>query len=181
MAVDDEGLRAVEHETIAAALRAQRDLRGRMFAVFVDAQSDELLACRDPREKRERLRATGRLQRRRGDDAGREKRRRREIAADLFHHNRGFRKAEAGAAFTLADQQAGKAHRSAFPPRVARKAVGVIGVAQFAQMSDRRLVGKEAARRVAEKGLIFGEGQGHGSVHSSILILRSTRSVRLEG
>src|SRR5205814_1111696 len=84
-----------------------------------------------------------------------------QVAADLFHDDAAFDVAEPRPAQTLRQQQAAKPHLGERLPQRAREPVGIARVAQFAQMRDRRLVGKEGARIVAHHHLLFGEDERH--------------------
>jgi hypothetical protein len=101
-------------------------------------------------------------QRRCGNHRSREERRRHQGAADLLHDDTGLDTAESAAAEGFRHQEAGEAHLGKALPELGREAGGILGIAQAAQMRDRRLVADETARTVAQHGLFFGEDEGHG-------------------
>ena len=162
VAVDHEAFLAAKGETVAAALRLERGRAGRVLRALVDGERQKQVAGG---ELRQQFLVAGAIavaqQRRRAEKRRRQKRRRRQVAADLLHDDAAFDVAEPRPAQTLGQQQAAKSHLRKRLPQRAREPVGGARVAQFAQMRDRRLVGKEGARVVAHHHLLFGEDQRH--------------------
>ena len=162
MAVDDECLLRREAEAVARALGLERDLYAGGAWRLRRSRARRAVAARDARQVLRLLRAL--LPRASADDrrtAVDKERRGQQVAADLLQHDARLDMAEPEAAVILADQDAGEAHLGERLPQIAAEAGRVLGVAQLAQVRDRRLVGDEIARGVAQHRLFFVEDEGH--------------------
>src|SRR5690349_21802968 len=69
--------------------------------------------------------------------------------------------AEPEPALVLTDQDAGEAHFGERLPQIAAEAVGIVGVAELAEVLDRRVLAHEIPRGVREHGLFVIEVEGH--------------------
>ena len=164
VAIDDEGLCALQLETVAGAGGLQRNRVRTMLWPLIDRERADDRSVGDLRQILALLRlAAGARKRRRREHRGCQERRRHQRVADLLGDNPGLDAAERGAAELFRHQQAGKAHLAESLPEVAGEAVLVLGIAQRAEMRHRRLVGDQAARAVAQQRLFFSEDEGHGS------------------
>ena len=111
MAVDDEGLGAVQLEAIAGSHRLHFGLQRAVFCAFIDGERRQQRTIRDFGQMLGFLRGTSAAQqRRRREHGGRKKRRGHQRAADLLHHHAGLDAAEPAAAEAVGHQQAGKSH-----------------------------------------------------------------------
>ena len=75
---------------------------------------------------------------------------------------------ETEAAIGLRDQDAGEAHLGELLPQAAAEAGGVVRVAEGAEVRDRRGLGRELLRSIAEHGLLVVEVEGHRSSTPSL-------------
>ena len=179
MAVQHEALGPVQLEAVARPLRHGRDPRRRMLRPLVHRQRDDRLARRDPGQPGRLLLGRAALQHRRRKHARPQEGRGRQRPAQSLRHHPGLNRAEARAAVLLRDDDPRKPHLAKGPPQVARDPVGILRVAQLAQMRDRRVLIEEAVGGLLEHGLFFGQDQGHCRLFFLVVILGLVPRIRL--
>jgi hypothetical protein len=98
-------LRPFRRKAVALPLRLERRLFGRVPRTLVDRDREDRFAGENSREPP--LRVLGALDGARRHRRGGKERRGRQVPADLFEHQRGFRRAEAHSALAFRDADTG--------------------------------------------------------------------------
>ncbi len=130
---------------------------------FVERQRHQALALGERGQMRGLLRfAAGKRQRAGADQRGGEERAGGQRAARRLHHLAQAEAAERGAAIGFRHENAGPAELGHLPPQRQGEAQRILVIAQLAQRADRRALGEEIERGVADQRGVAVEGERHG-------------------
>ena len=164
MAVEDEGLAAVQAVAGAVSFRCRGDLVRGVAGAFLEREGKDVLAG----EQRGKIFGllvvrTGLGQQRGGQQRRGHQRRGGQGAAGGLHHLGEAGHAEGGAAVVLRHQEPGPAEFGHLAPERAGKPVGIVAVSQFAQRGDGAALAEEVERGFPHHQGFFGQCQGHGA------------------
>ena len=141
--MDDELLGAIQDEAVAPALGRKRGLLRRVAAALVDGERKHRLAGQDAGIPAVRMSRA--LDGASAGDRGRQEGRRRQVAADLFQHQRGLDAAEPEPALVLGNADSRQAKLGELLPEVASVSVGAAGVAPVPELLGDRSLPREGS------------------------------------